>query len=311
MSEARLEVTMSDLLDRQSDMQPIDPRGLGPYTREDFPHKLRGDYARFKSAFSCELVRGLIELHPPTGWAADRANSVMTALRERERPQGRCDQRDRPHDLLEGAEVLSQWMRRLIAARHAHTTPCGRTDELMEDARDSIDGLLSAFVDLIATRWAPGVQNVGCRLPGSRAADFEVWINEEVNRCLRVLDQCRAEYLHSGGIDGESTRLQCGWGVLDFALWNVALLFKEGCKMAEGIIDVDDATSAAVKANAAKAWALLDAVQIEWVTSTQHSLENSIAPSNRWLELVHYAQFVRGVSEDLAPHLLDSLRWQK
>lgn len=290
---------------------PLDPKGLGQYRRHDL-NTLRGDYARFREFTSRALLQKLIGQHAPNGWAATLANSVMADLRGRERPECRYDQRNRPHDMLEGAEVMSQFARSLMDARHAHTKrPFERTEELMQHARDSVDGLLSGLVHVIAERWVPGVQNIGCRLPLSRQADFEVWVNGEMNRCLHAIDQCRYEYLRSGHMEFESKRWQCGWGLFDVALWTVVGPFKETCKMAEGIIDTDDATSAVVKANAVKAWALLDAVQIEWIVSTWESLEDSIGALKKQLDVLQFAQRVRGVSDELAPLILETLRWQK
>lgn len=290
---------------------PLDPKCLGKYRRHDLP-TLRADYAKFREFTSRAFLQKLTGQRAPNGWAATLANSMMATRRQSEGPENRYEQHNRPHDMLEGAEGMLQLARSLMNARYVHTRrPFERTEELMQDARDSVDGLLSALVHVIATRWAPGVQNIGCRLPLSQRSELQRWINGEMNRCLCAIDQCREEYLHSGGIEVESKRWQCGWGLFDIAVWTVMGPFKEVCKMAEGIIDTDDATSAAVKANAAKAWALLDAVQIEWIVSTRRSLEDSIGALEKQLDVLQFAQRVRGVSDELAPLLLETLRWQK
>lgn len=189
-------------------------------------------------------LRRLVEGRAPTSKAAARVIAVMALLRERETRGCRYDQRDRQHDMLEGAEGLLQFARSPTYAW------------------DSVDGMHQALVDLIPVRWVAGVQNIGYRLPLSDQANFELRMNEELGRCLCALDQCRAEYLPCKGFESKAKRWQRGQEVFAVARWNVIALFKDGCKMAEGIIETDHATSAAVKAKAAKAWALLDAVQI-------------------------------------------------
>ena len=82
--------------------------------------------------------------------------------------------------------------------------------------------------------------------------------------------------------------------------------------MAEGLPGADDRTSAAVRANAAKASTILDALWCEWTDATQRGLEDAtVGVLSRHIDLVQFGQRVRGVSDDAAAVLIGMMRWAK
>lgn len=303
-----VELTSVEMLSAY-DVQPLDTKGLGPYRSEDIPQTLRSDYAGFKLCTSTSMLARLASEHAPTGWAVDQANAVVATIRAREDTPNRFGQLDRVHDLLEGAESLTRSMRLLIAARHQHTAPFAQTEERQQAARLSVAGTITAAIQLIVERCAPGLQNVVCRLPPQRRQAASDAANEMLRRTLHTIDRYRQEF---GSIEVEAERWKCGSGVLDAVLMVTAVLFNDACKMADGITSADDSTGATVRANAAKAAARLDALWCEWIDATRRDLEDAtVGVADRHIDLVQFGQRVRGVSDDAAAVLLGMMRWAK
>lgn len=284
----------------------IDPRAQGPYRREEVPHGLLRDYTSFELATSAVLLPALVAAHAPTGWAVSLANSVVETTRARERGPSRFERLDRVHDLFEGAQVLAQMVRRLTAARHEHTVPFVQTETARQAARTSVANTLQAVVELVVLRWVPGVQNVVCRLPYEDREAAAEEANEAIRLFLTDLDRTREEYRD---IETEAARWGRGVGCLDLALTRARHLFEWGCALAPRIVGVEDRTSVAVRANAARSAVLLDEARARWLEATEEALRNDLAGSNRLLDAVRFGYRHRGFDAGAAPVVLEVIRW--
>lgn len=287
---------------------PIDPTQLGPYTSADIPALPLYDYVHFMWRDSQAVLTLLIHRYAQTTWANDRGASIAEGLRATEPSPNRLNQFARTHDMLEGAEVVVGLIRRLTNARREYLA-IGQAETRKKAACAPVEGLLSTIVDVFAARWLPGIQNIGRRLPTASHAEFEAAMNASVGRFLTAIDRLHTHYLRDGGIDHAARRWRDGCGVLDLAVLFVAGQFREGCLLAKDIPDRSDSVSKEIKANAAKAEALLASVYLECLRLTLGDIVPAIIGSDKVDDVVHFAQYFRGLSDEGEATFRSLLNW--